>query len=75
MDHQKECFNKWLHGLDGEGAFSLRIERYLDDVEAGQFSQAIKWLEAAFNEGYEAGYELGKERGRDQAEDFYNLRN
>lgn len=68
-------YDEWIKGLDGEGAFTLRIERFLDDASALNPDQLLKWLEAAFEQGYDVGYELGKERGRDQAEDFYNLRN
>ena len=57
---QRRLYEKWIYEIDGEGAYNLRIERFLSDVASGQLGQAQRWLEAAFQKGYDAGRKESK---------------
>jgi len=51
----KSKFNEWFFGVEN---FSLRYERFIDDLQdyQGDNPEVVeKWLKAAFEVGYDAG--------------------
>ena len=44
-------FDDWLYETEN---FSLRLELLLDDVQTDNTGKLIKWLEAAYNVGYQS---------------------
>lgn len=51
----KANFNEWLNEIEG---FGLRLERLyedLNDYQGDNIEIVLKWLEAAYNVGYEDG--------------------
>lgn len=43
-------FDEWLYEVENS---SLRLERLYDEVDCSNNGRLIKWLEAAYNCGYE----------------------
>ena len=48
----EEEFDDWFYELEG---YSFRSERFCDDLERGDPREMIKWLQTAYEMGYNAG--------------------
>jgi hypothetical protein len=48
MNDTSNKFDQWWNQMEG---FSLRAERFYDDVDSGDHAQLVRWLRAAYMQG------------------------